>query len=152
MNCNEVRDFLSSQWGGALSAEVREHLPGCAGCAAYLRHARLVHAGFRALAEETAPEPSLGFAARLVRRLHDWEEKGERSEFFEAVGRRFVYATLALTLALLLSLALPSSGPVRGVEGAEFLGLQSNNQAAQPDVIGADFADSRELPSGKISE
>ena len=53
---------------------------------------------------------------------------GARSEFFETVGRRFVYATLALTLALLLSLVLPTTGPVRGVAGADFLGLQSHNQ------------------------
>ena len=112
-------------WGGELPAEAREHLSKCAGCEGYLRDARLVQAGFRALAEETAPEASFGFASRLVRRLQEWEEKGARSEFFETVGRRFVYATLALTLALLLSLALPTSGPVRGVAGADFLGLQS---------------------------
>jgi len=152
MNCNEVRDFLTGQWDGGLPAELREHLAGCAGCMGYLRNVRLLQAGFRALADESAPEPSLGFAARLVRRLQEWEEKGTRSEFFEAVGRRFVYATLVLTLALLLGLALPSTGPVRGIGGAEFLGLQSNNQATQPDVVGADFTDSRELVSGRLPD
>jgi hypothetical protein len=117
-----------------------------------LRDARLVQAGFRTLAEEAVPEASLGFASRLVRRLHEWQEKGARSEFFETVGRRFVYATLALTLALLLSLVLPTSGPVRGVAGADFLGLQSNGQSAQPDVIGGDLGDSRDLIVGSLPD
>jgi len=111
-----------------------------------------VQAGFRLLAEEAPPEPSLGFAARLVRRLHEWDTRGARSEFFETVGRRFVYATLALTLALFLSMALPNSGPVRGVAGADFLGLQNHNQTSQPDVIGGDFTDSHELIPGGPAE
>jgi hypothetical protein len=117
-----------------------------------LRDARLAQAGFRALAEEAAPEASLGFASRLIRRLQEWEEKGARSEFFETVGRRFVYATLALTLALLLSLVLPTSGPVRGVAGADFLGLQTNSQSSQPDVVGGDLSDSRDLIPGRLPD
>jgi hypothetical protein len=152
MDCEELRDLVSELWGGELPAEAREHVSKCAGCEVFLRDARLVQAGFRALAEEAVPQASLGFASRLVRRLQEWEKKGARSEFFEAVGRRFVYATLALTLALLLSLALPTSGPVRGVAGADFLGLQSYNQASQPDVIGGDFGDSHELIPGGPTE
>jgi len=148
MDCKELRDMVSEQWGGELPAGAGEHLSKCAGCEAFWRDARLVQAGFRALAEEAAPEASLGFASRLVRRLREWEEKGARSEFFETVGRRFVYATLALTLALLLSLALPTSGPVRGVAGADFLGLQSHNQVSQPDVIGGDIGDLHDLNPG----
>ena len=148
MDCKELRDLVSELWGGELPAGAREHLSKCAGCEAFWRDARLVQAGFRALAEEAAPEASPGFASRLVRRLQEWEEKGARSEFFENVGRRFVYATLALTLALLLSLALPTSGPVRGVAGADFLGLQSHNQVSQPDVIGGDFGDLHDLNPG----
>jgi hypothetical protein len=117
-----------------------------------LRDAHLAQAGFRALAEEAVPEASLGFASRLVRRLLEWEEKGARSQFFETVGRRFVYATLALTLALLLSLALPTSGPVRGVTGADFLGLQNNIQSSQPDVIGGDQGDSHDLIPGRLPD
>ena len=113
MDCQAIRDLVSDLRGGELSAEAREHLSKCAGCGGFLRDARLVQAGFCALAEEAAPEASFGFASRLVRRLQEWEEKGAGREFFETVGRRFVYATLALTLALLLSLVLPTSGPVR---------------------------------------
>jgi len=148
MNCRELRELVTQVWEGELPAQAREHLSGCATCASYWRGARLVQAGFRALAEETAPEPSLGFASRLLRRLEEWEEKAAPSAFFETVGRRFVYATLALTLALLLSLTLPNSGPLRGVAGADFLGLQSPNQISQADVIGGDFSDSHDLIPG----
>lgn len=152
MDCKEIRDLVSELWGDELPAEAREHLSKCAGCEVFWRDARLVQAGFRGLAEEAAPEASLGFASRVVRRLQEWEERGARSEFFETVGRRFVYATFALTLALLLSLALPTSGPVRGVAGADFLGLQSPSQASQPDVIGGDFGDSHDLVPGRLPD
>jgi predicted anti-sigma-YlaC factor YlaD len=152
MDCKQIRDLVSELWGGELPGEAREHLSKCAACEAFWRDARLVQAGFHALAEEAVPEPSLGFASRLLRRVQEWEEQGARSEFFETVGRRFVYATLALTLALLLSLALPTSGPVRGVAGADFLGLQSSSQASQPDVVGGDLGDSHDLNPGRLPD
>jgi predicted anti-sigma-YlaC factor YlaD len=152
MDCKTIRDLVSELWDGELPAEVRVHLSKCAGCEAFWRDARLVQAGFRALAEEAAPEASLGFASRLVRRLQEWEEIGARSDFFETVGRRFVYATLALTMAVLLSLALPNTGPVRGVAGADFLGLQSPSQATQPDLLGGDSSDSHDLDPGGPSD
>ena len=152
MDCKEIRDLVSDLGAGELSPEAREHVSKCAGCEEVLRDARLVQAGFRALAEEAVPEASFGFASRLVRRLEEWEEKGARSEFFETVGRRFVYATLALTLALLLSLVLPTSGPVRGVGGADFLGLQAVSQSSQPDVIGGDIGDSHDWIPGRLPD
>ena len=152
MDCKATRDLVIELWGGELPAEAREHVSKCTGCEAFWRDGRLVQAGFRALAEDPAPEASLGFASRLVRRLHQWEEVGARSDFFETVGRRFVYATLALALAVLLSLALPTSGPVRGVAGADFLGLQSPGQAPQPDVLGGDLSDSHDLVPGGPSD
>jgi len=152
MTCNEIRDWVSERWGEELPLEAREHVSQCAACETYWHNARLLQAGFRALAGEEAPEASLGFAPRLIRRLLEWEARGAQSEFFETVGRRFVYATLALTLALLLSLALPTSGPVRGVAGADFLGLQSHSQVSQPDVVGGDFGDSHDLIPGGPTE
>jgi len=148
MDCKAIRDLIAERWGEELPAEVREHLSKCAGCEAYWLNARFLQAGFYALAEETPPEASFGFASRLVRRLQEWGATGARSEFFETVGRRFVYATLALTLALLLSLALPSTGPVRGVAGADFLGFESRNQASQPDVVGGEIGDAHDLILG----
>ncbi len=152
MDCKKFQDLVIELWGGDLPAEAREHLSKCAGCEVFWRDSHLVQAGFGALAEEAAPEASLGFASRLVRRLQEWEETGARSEFFETIGRRFVYATLALALALLLSLALPTTGPVRGVAGADFLGLQSASQATQPDVLGGDLGDSHDLIPGGPSD
>jgi len=152
MDCKAIRDLVSDLRGGELSTEAHEHLSKCAGCGGFLRDARLVHAGFCALAEEAAPQASFGFASRLVRRLQEWEENGAREEFFETVGRRFVYATLALTLALLLSLVLPTSGPIRGVAGADFLGLQSNSQSSQPDVIGGDIGDSHDWIPARLPD
>jgi len=152
MDCKAIRDLIEERWREELPAEAREHLSKCADCEAYRRDARLLQAGFHALAEEAPPEASFGFASRLVRQLLEWDKTGGRSEFFETVGRRFVYATLALTLALLLSLALPSAGPVRGVAGADFLGLESRNQASQPDVVGGEMGDTHELNLGGPTE
>ena len=152
MDCKETRDLVGERWGEELGAEAREHISKCAGCEVYWRNARFLQTGFRALAEETPPDASFGFAARLVRRLQEGEATGARNAFFETVGRRFVYATLALTLALLLSLVLPTSGPVRGVAGADFLGLQNHNQMSQPDVVGGDLSDTHDLIPGGPTE
>src|SRR3989442_15778311 len=114
MRCDEVRELLEELKTLELPAGVREHLAACAGCAAYARDWRLVRAGFVALAAEPVPEPSLGFAARLTRRLGEGVEGVKRTEqAFERAGRRMVYAALMLTLTVLLALVLPSSGPVR---------------------------------------
>ncbi len=152
MDCKETRDLVSELWGGELPREAQEHLSRCAVCERFWRDSVLVAAGFHALAEDAAPEASLGFASRLIRRLPEREGDGARSEFFETIGRRFVYATLALTLALLLSMTLPTAGPVRGVAGADFLGLQGQNRISQPDVIGGDAGDLREMNPGGPSD
>jgi len=152
MECKEIRDLVAERWGEELPVEAREHLSKCAGCEVYWRNARFLQAGFQVLAEETPPDASLGFASRLVRRLQGWEATGASSAFFETVGRRFVYATLALTLALLLSLTLPTTGPVRGVTGADFLGLQSHSQTSQPDVVGGEPGDTHDLVLGGPTE
>jgi hypothetical protein len=68
---------------------------------------------------EEAPEPTLGFAGRLVRQLGEMSKAPSVADFFEQVGRRFVYATLVLTFLALLALALPSTGPVRGLSAAD---------------------------------
>ena len=85
----------------------------------YHRDLRLVRAGFHLWKREEAPEPSLGFAERLVRQLGEMSKAPSVADFFERVGRRFVYATLALTFLALLALALPSTGPVRGLSAAD---------------------------------
>jgi len=119
MRCDDVRDRLDDLWEGEGGAEVRQHLTQCASCARYHRDLRLVGAGLRLLKHEEAVEPSLGFAERLVRQLGEMSKAPSVADFFEHVGRRFVYASLVMTFLALLALALPSTGPVRGLTAAD---------------------------------
>jgi anti-sigma factor RsiW len=133
MRCEEIREILEERGAEALGA-VRTHLESCAGCAAYARDWETVRQGFELVRAETAAEPSLGFAARLMRRL-DESQPFLTQEFFEAVGRRFVPATFALALLALLALALPSSGPLRGPATSDLLVAQSEVEVATADPM-----------------
>jgi hypothetical protein len=129
MRCDDVRMILGEAKAEELSGAVRQHLDGCRECSAWWREWHLVSAGFQALAEEQVPEPSLGFATRVIRRLEKGAETGWGvGDFFERAGRRVVWATLVVTLSALLALVLPSSGPVRGPSEPDYL------LAAQPEV------------------
>lgn len=119
MRCDEVRDRLDDLWESGESAEIRRHLAGCAQCARDYRDLRLVRSGFRLLQRVEVVEPTLGFAERLVRQLGELSKAPSVADFVERVGRRFVYATLVLTFLALLALALPSTGPVRGLSIAD---------------------------------
>ena len=81
-------------------------------------------------------EPSLGFAERLVRQLSELSKTPSVADFFERVGRRFVYATLVLTLLALLALTLPSTGPVRGLGAADIQISAQEASLAYSDPIG----------------
>ncbi len=112
MRCDEVRQLLEE--GTELVGRGREHLARCADCQAYARRWSLIRAGLAALAEQPPPEPSLGFAARLVRRLEEAIPAGSlREDFLEFVGRRVVLTGLLLVLLSLVALVAPPSGPVR---------------------------------------
>jgi len=115
MRCDDIRKRLDNLWEGEETAEVRQHLTQCPSCARLHRDLSLVRAGLHLWKQEAAPEPSLGFAERLVRQLGEVTKVPSVADFFERVGRRFVYATLVLTFLALLALALPASGPVRGL-------------------------------------
>lgn len=112
MHCGEVKEILET--GTGWTAALRQHLKDCAACATAARDAARLQAGFAVLRAEQTPEPSWGFAERVVRRLGQAAEQGFGQEFFERAGRRVVYATLVVTLMALLGLALPASGPLRG--------------------------------------
>jgi hypothetical protein len=61
-------------------------------------------------------------------------------EFLEQVGKRFVYATLALTLTLLLALMLPSSGPLREPEAVDLYLVQPEAVSARANLaLGEEF-------------
>ncbi len=148
MHCDEVRELLEELETREPTASVREHLASCAECRTYARDWRLARASFRALAAEPAPEPTLGFAARLVRRLDETAERRRAgAEFLERAGRRFVYATLCLTLMILLALLLPDSGPLRGPTTADLYMAQTDVVPAGSDpVFAGAFSESPSPP------
>jgi hypothetical protein len=136
MRCDDIRDRLDNLWEGEETAEVRQHLTQCAGCARYHRDLRLVLSGFHLLKREEAVEPSLGFAERLVRQLGEMSKAPSVADFFERVGRRFVYATLALTFLAVLALALPPTGPVRGLSATDIQISAQEASLAYSDPMG----------------
>jgi hypothetical protein len=119
MRCEEVRERLNGLWEGEEGVDVGSHLARCPACTQYRRDLRWVRAGFQLWKHEDAPVPSLGFAERLVRQLGAMGNVPSLADFFERVGRRFVYAALVLTSLALLALALPATGPVRGLSAAD---------------------------------
>jgi hypothetical protein len=119
MRCDDIRNRLDDLWEGGESPEFLAHLAECSVCAGYHRDLQRVSSGFRLLRREEIVKPSVGFAERLVRQLGELGRAPSVADFFERVGRRFVYATLILTFLALLALALPSTGPVRGLSAAD---------------------------------
>ena len=141
MRCQEVRTILEEAPTVELSLSVRQHLDDCLACAAYARDWRLVSAGFHELSREPVPEASWGFSARVLRRIEEATVlPGARPNFLEQVGKRFVYATLVLTLTLLLVLLLPSSGPLREPASVDLYLVQPEAVSARADVaLGEEF-------------
>ena len=115
MSCNDIRERLQELWEGHPTSEIREHLQQCSDCASYSRDLRLVRAGLNLWKQDSAPEASIGFAGRLVRQLGEMSNAARVVNFFELVGRRFVYATLAAAMLVMLAISIPSSGPVRSL-------------------------------------
>jgi len=115
MRCEEFRETIEETPRHEVSAALREHLGQCPACALYARDWQTVRAGLDLLAVEPEPEPMLGFAARVLRRLEESETSSlaSREELLERAGRRMLYATSFLVLTLVLMLVLPTTGPVR---------------------------------------
>jgi hypothetical protein len=139
MRCEELRENLEAFETVELPAPAREHLASCPDCRGRVRDWRLARVGLGLLAEESVPELSVGFAARVVRRLEGVAEAGRSSgEFLERAGRRFVYASLLLALTALLFLLLPSSGPLRAPSTADlyFAGTETFMSENDPVLTG----------------
>jgi anti-sigma factor RsiW len=131
MRCRRVRRVVLGE-GAARPAEIEDHLKTCVQCAAYARDWTRLQAGLAGMADEPAPEPSLGFATRLARRLQESaDESRAREVSFERTGRRFVMAALMVMALLMLGLLIPASSPVRVQSAAEFEVSQPEATAAQ---------------------
>ena len=130
MRCRRVRRMVLED-AGSTPATVEEHLKACARCAAYARDWTRLQAGLARMTEDAAPEPSVGFSARLVRRLRESaSESRAREASLERTGRRFVLAALLVTALLMLGLLAPASSPVR-------FRLTAEIEAAQPEAMAA---------------
>src|SRR5712692_7668529 len=150
MRCKEIRKFLEELRGREISAAVREHLAICPACQVETRNWQLLQEGFQALVELDVPEASFGFVTRLMRRLEEASETGNpAAEFLELVGRRVVLATLLLTLTVLLALAVPATGPLRGAGGADLYVAQAE-EPSDP-VFGADVLNNPEATPAKLA-
>jgi hypothetical protein len=136
MRCDDIRDRLDVLGDGERPSEVREHLAECSSCTAYHRDLRLLRAGLRLWKRDEGPAPSVGFAERLVRQLGEMSNAPSVADFFERVGRRFVYATLALALLALLALAVPSTGPLQVLTAADIQVPAQEALLAYSDPIG----------------
>jgi len=136
MRCDEVQERLEELGAESLPGDLREHLEVCAACQLFARQYRSLQAGFRVWAAEAVPEPSWGFAERLLRRWDEAQAQDHSMEvFFEQAGRRFIFGMLALTLILLMALVLPPSSPMRGVSSADLLAASPETVSVRTDPI-----------------
>ena len=147
MRCKDVEAILYETEGETLAESVRQHLTACPHCSDMRTELRLLRAGFRVMAQDPVPEAMLGFGARVVRRLESAADANQvAAEFFERVGRRFVLASLLLTMSFLLAFALPSSGPLRGPGRDEpYMTQPEQNLSTEAMVLGDDNSDSRNV-------
>ena len=153
MSCDNVREQLEFLWEAEPPGEVRQHLSQCPSCSAYRRDLQMVRSGLSLWKLEAPVEPSLGFAERLVRQLADMSRTVSAVDFFERVGRRFVYASLVLTFLALLALALPSQGPVRGLTAADIQITAQEASLAYGDPMGENTAqESPDLAAPQASQ
>jgi hypothetical protein len=136
MTCDDVRAILEETGERAAPEGVLAHLSSCATCAEWLKDWRTMTEGFRLLAQDVGPEPSWGFAERVVRRLDDSVDPLRGAvDLIERAGRRVVWATFAMTLAAVLALIVPSSGPVRAASEPEYLLVQPQSASGQNEQI-----------------
>lgn len=147
MRCEEARELLEERQKEDWPAALQDHLAACSACADYGRDWRVAREGLWALAAEPVPEASIGFATRLIRGFDEAVTASQSEAFFERIGRRFVYGALMLTALLLMALATPSSGPVRGATTADLFLAQTEPVTSSGDPFFADEP-SQNLPPG----
>jgi hypothetical protein len=132
MRCKDVQEIIIE---GALGQSAREHLAACPQCQSFARDAESVQAGFELLARDVVPEPSWGFAARVLRSLD--ESPARVWESLETIGRRAVYFAGAVAMTVMMVLALSNSGPVRGrSQGTFSLSRADSSESAETLLAG----------------
>jgi len=143
MRCDIVRQMVVEE-GVERPTAIQAHLESCSDCKEYLRQWEIIRAGFFALRESEVPEPSIGFATRVIRRLEDASTEIQTGQqFVDQIGRRFVYGTLMVALMLLLALVIPSSGPFRSSGISESILAQAQVATLSSEqILGVDGIDS----------
>lgn len=146
MRCDVVREMFEE--GVGTQPDVQSHLASCAACSEYAREWESICEGFARLRKEEPPEPSFGFAMRVV---HQLERNARKTpwgpQFLVQAGKRVVFATLLVAFLFLLALILPSSGPVRSAGVSESVLSQpevaalSNDQILNDQSLGVDASD-----------
>jgi hypothetical protein len=141
MKCQEARAYMETVEGRG-APEVLRHAETCAECRRYLASLKLSQGGLKLLAHEPPPEPSLGFAQRLVRQLDSPETRRRLGEeVLVRAGRRFALASLLAMLLVLMGLVLPSNSPMRGPGSAEsYLAPQPQMATLREDPLFPDTA------------
>jgi len=142
MRCNEARSWFEDGEGGLMPAAVRDHLRTCPACQTDEQDWGLVRTGFQVLSREPGPDASPGFVARLKRRLAEPSLAGRAAaQFWDFIGRRVILVGTLLTLALVMALMLPPSGPWRSPTALDLSLLQAEmtaeNDPVLPDDIGS---------------
>ena len=138
MRCKEVQDGIVD---GNLSPLAHAHVADCPECQAAARDAEGLHAGLKLLAADAPPEPSWGFAGRVLVRL---DEKPARFfEPLEVIGRRAVLAAGVLATTLLM-LAAFSTGGTTGGDARGSFSLTRNGASETAEVLLAGGVDEYE--------
>jgi len=154
MRCNETKIWFEDGEGGQMPASVREHLRICPACQADEQDWRLVRTGFRVLSREPVPNASMGFVARLTRRLAEPPLAGRAAaQFWDLVGRRVILVGALLTLTIVMALMLPPSGPWRSPAGLDLSLLQAEvaaeNDPVLPDDVGSNQSAAPNVQAGE---
>jgi len=140
MRCSEVHERIVE---GLLEGPAQAHLSACPTCQAFARDLRSLQAGFEFLARQAPPEPSWGFAARVLRRLD--EAPPGLIEPLEIVARRAVLAAGALAMTAMMAFVLSSSGPLRGGGSQSFSLARADSSETVETLLAGGIEESEEL-------
>lgn len=140
MQCNEVQDLIVA---GSLDALTKQHLESCPACNSLARDAESLRGGLALLAQDVPPEPSWGFAARVLRHLDD--APARFMEPLEFIGRRAVLAAGALAMSVMMALALSTSLAPRSDAQREFVWSRAESTESAETLLAGGVDESEEV-------